>query len=144
MNLVLVVQGKNISNAMENWLKVAAGIILKGDKVLIAKRPSNKHQGGLWEFPGGKVEANETPFQALKRELKEEIALDIIQADLYHDIQFNYPDKSVHLFFFMVMDFSGDAKGLEGQEICWVSVSELGDYSFPEANQCVVERLLSS
>jgi len=141
MNLVLVVQGKNISNAMENWLKVAAGIILKGDKVLIAKRPSNKHQGGLWEFPGGKVEANETPFQALKRELKEEIALDIIQADLYHDIQFNYPDKSVHLFFFMVMDFSGDAKGLEGQEICWVALDDLKQYEFPEANKKIVTSL---
>jgi len=126
---------------MENWLKVAAGIILKGDKVLIAKRPSNKHQGGLWEFPGGKVETNETPFQALKRELKEEIGLDIIQADLYHDIQFNYPDKNVHLLFFMVMDFSGDAKGLEGQEVCWVSFEDLNQYEFPEANKGIVNML---
>jgi len=128
---------------MENCLKVAAGIILKGDKLLIAKRPNNKHQGGLWEFPGGKVESNETNLQALKRELKEEINLDIKQANLYQEIQFNYPDKNVHLYFFMVTDFSGDAKGLEGQEIRWVAVSELDKYSFPDANQEIVKMLLA-
>ena len=141
MNHVLVDQGKNISNAMESYLKVAAGIILKGDKVLIAKRLANKHQGDLWEFPGGKVETNESPLQALKRELKEEVNLDIKQADLYQDIQFNYPDKNVHLFFFMITDFSGDENGLEGQEICWVALDDLKQYEFPEANKKIVTSL---
>ena len=128
---------------MENCLKVAAGIIQKGDKILIANRPNNKHQGGLWEFPGGKVEPNETNLQALKRELKEEINLEIKQANLYQDIQFNYPDKKVHLYFFKVTDFTGKEIGLEGQEIRWVESKQLHKYSFPEANKLIVDRLIN-
>ena len=128
---------------MESYLKVVVGIILQGDKLLIAKRPKEQHQGGLWEFPGGKVEAGESNLDALKRELKEEVNIKVKEAQLFEEIQFDYPDKSVHLLFYKVIEFTGDAKGLEGQEVRWVNLSRLNNYSFPEANNEIIKLLLS-
>ncbi len=121
-------------------INVAAGIILKDDKVLIAKRPDDKHMGGLWEFPGGKIESNETPLEGLIRELKEEINIDVKQAVLRQKIIHNYPTKSVCLFFYIVSSYTGLAKGLEGQLVQWVSHSRIGQFNFPEANQTIVEQ----
>lgn len=127
-------------------VKVVAAIILKESQsgqfqVLIAKRPLDKHKGGYWEFPGGKVEVDETDSHALSREILEEINLTIEQPEFFETIQFNYPEKIVLLKFYLVTEFSGIEKGLEDQEIKWVSVEELKDFQFPEANQPIVERL---
>ena len=123
-------------------IHVAAGIIFRGNKVLIAKRPDHKHQGGLWEFPGGKIEQGEMPVDALKRELKEELDLTIGKPKFFQEIQFEYSEKTVHLSFYRIDDFEGDEKGNENQEIRWVDIGELDKYCFPEANQPVVVKLL--
>lgn len=124
-------------------VQVAAAIIRKNDRVLIAKRPLNKHKGGYWEFPGGKLEAKELPEQALKRELKEELDIEITSADFFQKITFDYSEKSVCLYFYLVENFSGNEKGLEGQALKWVEITRLNAFQFPEANQPIVKRLMT-
>lgn len=128
---------------MSKTVHVAVGILLnERGEVLIAKRPDNVHQGGLWEFPGGKVEANETALAALKREFKEEVNLTIHQADPYMEIRHDYGDKVVFLDIYRSQDFSGEAWGAEGQPVCWVPLASLPHYLFPAANQPIIEKLL--
>jgi len=123
-------------------VKVSAAIILQDKKVLIAKRPEGKHKAGYWEFPGGKIESDETAQQALYREIKEELDIEIINPEIYHQVEFQYPEKKVSLEFFKITNFNGEPKGLEGQIIRWVILSELNLYQFPEANLAVVEQLI--
>lgn len=113
----------------------------ENNRILIAKRPDHLHMGGLWEFPGGKVEAGETVLQALQREIREEIALDIQGAQPMLQIPFEYPDKRVLLDVWRVTAFSGEARGCEGQEVAWVSRNELGNYQFPAANRAILTAL---
>ena len=129
---------------MTKRVYVAAGIVLKGDEVLICRRPEHLHQGGKWEFPGGKVESGETANQALIRELKEEVNIDAQPTDIFETISFDYPDKQVLLEFILVPSFTGSAEGLEGQEVKWVKKSALVDYEFPAANQVIVKKLIST
>ena len=129
---------------MSNVVKVAAAIIRQDDKVLIAKRPKDKHKGGYWEFPGGKIESNETATQALQREILEELAITIELPVAFHKLEFSYPEKTVELDFYLVESFSGEPQGLEGQEICWANIDSLSQFKFPEANVPVVDKLLSS
>lgn len=122
---------------------VAAGIIINPEqKILLSRRLSHQHQGGKWEFPGGKVEQGETVSQALTRELQEEVNLTISDSSLFETISFDYPDKQVLLEFMLVTKFSGNAKGNEGQETRWVEVQALNQYDFPAANQPIVAALM--
>jgi 8-oxo-dGTP diphosphatase len=124
-------------------IHVAAGIILKDRQVFISKRNAQQHQGDKWEFPGGKVEAEETGLEALIRELKEEVDLTVTKADLFHQLEFDYGDKLVQLDFYLVNEFSGIGQGLEGQQTAWVNIAELPNYIFPAANQVIVEMLIA-
>ena len=121
---------------------VAVGVILSADKrVLIALRNEQQHQGGLWEFPGGKVEVGESVPAALARELEEELAIvcDKEAMSPLIEIRHDYPDKKVHLDIWLVEQFTGIPKGNEGQQVRWAAVGELSNFSFPEANQKIVE-----
>ena len=92
---------------------VAVGVILDGDnRVLITRRHDEAHQGGLWEFPGGKVEAGESVQQALQRELLEELGLTIGVASQLLEVHHDYGDKTVFLDVYVVREFSGEPKGL--------------------------------
>ncbi len=123
-------------------IHVAVGVILnKDNQILLAKRPAHLHQGGKWEFPGGKVEANETTSEALIRELKEEVNLDISATEPLMTISHDYPDKQVLLDIHTVKSFSGEAKGLEGQLIEWAELTDIENYDFPEANKQIVDAL---
>lgn len=118
---------------------VAVGVILnKKGKVLIAKRSSQAHQGGLWEFPGGKLDADESVSQALTRELREELAIEVISTEPLINIRHDYSDKSVLLHVHTITHFTGDACGNEGQPICWVSPNELHLFEFPAANRPII------
>lgn len=124
---------------------VAVGVIInEQNQILIAKRPLKLHQGGKWEFPGGKVELNETTTQALIRELEEEVALKVNYTSPMMEIHHDYGDKQVFLDIHWVRNFTGEAIGLEGQEVQWVEKNALNDYEFPAANQEIVEHILSS
>jgi len=110
-------------------------------KVLIAKRPDHVHKGGLWEFPGGKVEEGEAVLEALSRELKEELAISVLDAEPFLEVRHDYPEKSVLLDVWEVTRFSGCAVGNEGQPVVWISVDQLNDYKFPEANRPILDEL---
>jgi 8-oxo-dGTP diphosphatase len=111
------------------------------DQVLIAKRPINSHQGGLWEFPGGKVQSGEAPYEALCRELREELDISIISAKYFLTEDYDYPDKQIRLESWMVTAFDGEVKGNEGQKISWVLLNALTDFDFPPANFIILSRL---
>jgi len=131
---------------MNQTIHVAVAVIVHqndSNKILIAKRPDHVYKGGLWEFPGGKVEQGEHVFEALARELEEELAIFVLQAEPLIKIQHDYPEKSVLLDVWKVTEFSGNAKGNEGQAIDWVSVDQLNEYSFPEANNVIIDELQS-
>jgi 8-oxo-dGTP diphosphatase len=118
---------------------VAVGVILDADNhALITRRARDAHQGGLWEFPGGKVEAHETPLAALARELREELGIAIGRTTALLDVRHDYGDKTVLLDVHVVWEFTGVAQGLEGQPLAWVTPLELSDYAFPEANVPIV------
>jgi 8-oxo-dGTP diphosphatase len=120
-------------------IHVAAGVVVNdaGD-ILLARRPEHAHQGGLWEFPGGKVEPDETPQAALRRELHEEVGLDIAQSRPFIQIEHSYPDKRVLLDVYRVLAYQGKAHGREGQPVRWVSTSEMRRYAMPAANLPIV------
>lgn len=135
-------------------LDVAVGVILRQQEqqqerrqqpdqqqVLLALRSSKQHQGGKWEFPGGKVEPGETVEAALARELQEELAITVLQARPFMQLNYTYPERQVKLDIWLVTDFSGTPAGLEGQPLQWANVSDLAAISFPDANQPIVERL---
>ncbi|TVL12434.1 7,8-dihydro-8-oxoguanine-triphosphatase [Shewanella xiamenensis] len=129
---------------MTKRIHVAVGIILNTDgQILLAKRPEHLHQGGKWEFPGGKVEQNETVTQALIRELKEEVALNVHSSEPFMALSYDYPDKQVLLDIHTVTDFTGEAQGLEGQQVVWVEKHELTHYDFPDANKPILAKLLA-
>lgn len=122
---------------------VAAAIIAADNRLFIAKRPDHVHQGGLWEFPGGKQESGENAYSALERELSEEIGIQINSAGVHPliEIEHDYGDKQVILDVYVVRNFSGDAHGAEGQETCWIEFAEINRYPFPAANQGIIRAL---
>lgn len=120
----------------------AAAIWNSKRELLIAKRPDDKHQGGLWEFPGGKVEPGEAVIDALSRELHEELGLKLTQAEKLIEVPYHYPDKSVLLDVYSVTGFEGEPWGKEGQPVRWVKLNELEGYEFPAANRPVLDACL--
>jgi 8-oxo-dGTP diphosphatase len=126
-----------------NSIHVVIAIIFNDQQqILVAQRQSHQEKGGAWEFPGGKVELNETPFAALQRELREEIGIEVSQADPYTQVEYHYPHKSVLLDTWIVKKFTGVARGAEGQPVEWIELGGLLDREFPEGNKLVIEKLL--
>lgn len=127
-------------------LRVAVAVLTCGSQVLIAQRQSHQHLAGLWEFPGGKIEAKETTRQALVRELKEELGLQL-ESDIFTpliDITFDYPEKQVLLEVYQAqvpLAQLQQAQGMEGQPVRLVALDELGQYEFPPANEAIIEAL---
>lgn len=113
------------------------------DQVLIARRPEHLHQGGLWEFPGGKVDAGESPRRALERELWEELAIRVVACRELMQIQHAYPEKSVLLDVWTVHEIVGSPIGNEGQAVAWVPLTRLAEYRFPAANREILVKLLA-
>ena len=124
-------------------IEVAVGVIRRNNQIYISKRAGELHQGGKWEFPGGKKEADETMDAALIRELREEVGIEVLNQQPMMVINFDYPDKQVSLDIRLVNDFSGEPEHKEGQVARWVAIDELHTYEFPEANKVIVEKLQS-
>jgi 8-oxo-dGTP diphosphatase len=123
-------------------VQVAVAVIVNQDsEVLISLRPNASHQGGLWEFPGGKLEIGESIEDALKRELLEELDICLLESQPFKIIQHQYLDKAVVLNIHIVSSFSGEPKGVEGQPIQWKSIDQLKPVDFPAANRSVVHSL---
>jgi len=109
----------NQASPKRSVTEVAVGIILIDDQFLLAKRPQGKPYAGYWEFPGGKIETNETVHQALERELEEELGIRIGQSHAWNMIEHDYPHAYVRLHLCLVKVWQGQARGLEGQELHW-------------------------
>lgn len=118
-----------------------AAIVNENNEVLIARRPDHVHQGGLWEFPGGKLEAGESTEQALRREIDEELGIHIDQAQPLIQIIHHYHDKSVLLDVCRVSGFTGTPRGREGQPVRWQHIDDLCPEEFPAANAPIIRAL---
>lgn len=108
------------------------------NELLLARRHDHQHQGGLWEFPGGKVNPGESAYAALERELHEELVITPVQARPLIRIPYEYPDRKLLLDVWRLTAFSGEPQGAEGQSLVWVHRQALTEYSFPAANRAIV------
>ena len=129
---------------MSDVIHVAVGVVVGADqKILIARRPPDVHQGNLWEFPGGKLEIGETVLAALQRELHEELDIGIDPDHCYpmKKILHRYGDRSVLLDTWRVDRFRGEPRGRENQEVMWQSVDALDPRNFPAANREIISAL---
>jgi 8-oxo-dGTP diphosphatase len=132
-----------MSRIAQHRLKVAIGLVFSEtqQQVLVSLRPHQNTYGGLWEFPGGKFEQNETPFEALKRELLEETGITLLQAKALTIVEHDYQDLSVKMYVLQVTDYVGVPFGREGQEVRWVSLDELTTLAFLEGNKTIIEQM---
>ena len=123
-------------------MQVAVGIVSNAaGAVLIARRPDHVHQGGFWEFPGGKVENGEAVESALRRELHEELGITVQAAEPWLQVRHAYPDKIVRLQVWRVTAYTGEPHGREGQPLVWALPTEMGDFAFPAADQPILAAL---
>ena len=123
-------------------LTVVAAVIRAADgRVLLTKRPLGSHMGGLWEFPGGKVDDGEAPHDALARELREELGLEVqVERPITFAVH-EEPGLRILLLFYAVQIVDGEPRGREGQAVKWVSVTDLPSYPTPPADAEIVRRL---
>ena len=121
-------------------LEVVAALIRRGEKFLICQRPEGKKRALLWEFVGGKVERGETPEQALVRECREELAINITVGSVFCAVTHTYPDTTVHLTLFNAST-SDEPQMLEHNDMRWVTVSEIDNYPFCPADDDILELL---
>ena len=119
---------------------VAVGVVLDRNRnILITRRDPDSHQGGLWEFPGGKVEDGEPLVAALARELHEELGIEVDRTSALLEVRHDYGDKAVLLDVHVVWEFRGEARSLERQPMVWVAPRDLRRYDFPAANVPIVD-----
>ncbi|MGB5812427.1 MAG: 8-oxo-dGTP diphosphatase MutT [Polyangiales bacterium] len=122
---------------------VAAAVIVADGNVLLTKRRDDQHLGGMWEFPGGKLEAGESPEQALVRECREECGIEIEVGSII-DVAFHrYPDKDILLLFYRCAHIAGDVQHLQVADHAWVGRDRLDQYELPPADVGVVARVRS-
>lgn len=120
-------------------LQVAVGVVKNAEgQILISLRDPSLHQGGLWEFPGGKIEPGESAIEALHRELKEELDITALTGTPLITITHQYPDRAVKLHVFLIENFEGFPKHSHKQPIRWVGLTELTHYRFPTANYTII------
>lgn len=117
---------------------VAVGLIVQDGKALLAQRAAHQHQGGRFEFPGGKVEPGEGVEHALARELHEELGIEIVAPYFVQRLTYPYPEKTVCLHVYRIDAFRGEPVGREGQPLSWVALDELFELNFPDANRPIV------
>jgi 8-oxo-dGTP diphosphatase len=123
-------------------LHVVAGALFDATgRVLIAQRPAGKALAGRWEFPGGKLQADEDPYAGLVRELREELGVEVHAAERLIRYPHAYPERTVWLDMWIVSDWNGDPHGLDGQALKWVEPARLDEEDILEADQPIVAAL---
>lgn len=132
------------SSKRQNWIPVVTALIRRKGMVLVGQRPEEKTLPGVWEFPGGKIEAGESPEVALQRELNEELGIQAEIGNLALAATHNYGTTGILLLFYFVDFWQGDLRSVHHTEIKWVSPRELGQIKLPEANSKVLSRIQSA
>ncbi|MBM3829017.1 MAG: (deoxy)nucleoside triphosphate pyrophosphohydrolase [Verrucomicrobia bacterium] len=126
-----------------NSIEVSAGLVFRAGQLLITQRPVGGHLAGLWEFPGGKRERNETFEACLVRELREELGVEVCVHEELERITHKYPEKTVHLRFFRctLVNPVAEPRALGCQAVAWVSRGTLANYAFPAADAHLLAKL---
>ncbi|GAB2944788.1 8-oxo-dGTP diphosphatase MutT [Hafnia psychrotolerans] len=125
-------------------ITISVGIIRNSqNEIFITQRDASSHMAGFWEFPGGKVEADETPCEAVVRELQEETGIVAERPVLIKSLEHIFPDRVIILHFHLVEKWQGEPYGKEGQPMRWLPQSELKPEDFPPANESIVKALIS-
>lgn len=122
---------------------VGAIIRNKEGKILIAQRNLNKNQGGLWEFPGGKIEEGETKEKAIEREIKEELDMDIKCESLFDEHAYEYPNKTINLIVLNCSMIGDSYRALEHEDLKWVTEDEMANFEFAPADVYFVQKLMN-
>jgi mutator protein MutT len=135
---------EDLSTGSQPSFDVVAGVIVKDGRYLITRRHDESHQGGLWEFPGGKREENETLIECLEREIKEELDLDVEVGPLIKRTRHAYALCTMTLHFFRCTIRSGTPRAIGCQDFEWVEPAELVHYPFPQANVPILQELVKS
>ncbi len=123
-------------------VEVVAALIWDGDTFMICQRPAHKARGLLWEFVGGKTEPGETKAQALIRECREELDVEIEPEAVFMEVVHTYPDITVHLTLLHAKIISGTPKMLEHNDIRWISPDEIPQYAFCPADKEILEKIM--
>ena len=121
--------------------EVVAALIWEGDRFLIGQRPEHKARGLLWEFVGGKAEPGESKEQALIRECREELDVEIQVGDVFLEVTHEYTDLTVHLTLFHASIVRGIPQKLEHQDLRWITPQEIENYAFCPADQVILDKL---
>lgn len=122
-------------------IHVVAGVLIDGSRVCITRRRGDVHQGGKWEFPGGKLEPHEEPLAGLQRELWEELGIRVIDASPLMCVEHAYPELDVRLEVYSVRRYEGTPQGREAQELRWEDIFRLKADDFPDADHAILRRL---
>ena len=128
-------------SAAKKVIEVSAALIFRAGQLLITQRHAKSHLGGLWEFPGGKREVGETFEQCLVREIGEELGVEISVGELFEEIAHDYPEKSVHLKFFICKIISGEPQPLDCAAVKWIEKAQLAAHEFPAADAQLLDKL---
>ena len=129
--------------SVKPFADVVAALIRRDGKFMICQRPPNKARGLLWEFVGGKVEPGETKEEALARECREELGIEVRAESVFCELTHDYPDLFVHLTLFNSVIVSGTPQLLEHSDIRWITPAEIPQYDFCPADEEILEKLLS-
>ena len=125
----------------EHMTEVVAALIWHGERFMICQRPAHKARGMLWEFVGGKVEPGESKEQALVRECREELAVEVAVGDIFLEVTHTYPDITVHLTLFHASVVQGVPQKLEHNDIRYITVDEIPQYEFCPADEVILQKL---
>jgi 8-oxo-dGTP diphosphatase len=115
-------------------VNVAAGLVFRDGQLLITQRKPDSHLGGLWEFPGGKLESGESFDEAVVRELREELGIEVRPGEVMESIAHDYPDKSVHLEFIRCTWLANEPQAHDCHDLAWITRGQLDDFEFPAAD----------
>lgn len=123
---------------------VVVGVVVNAhQELLVTQRPVQKSYSGYWEFPGGKKEPQETAYQALVRELKEELDIEVLSAEPWQQMEYAYPEKTVLLDLWIVRAFTGKLQGMENQAFQWVALNQLKTIDFLPANKIILDQVIA-
>lgn len=126
----------------KNRIKVVGGIIVNKNKILVAQRSIQKEHPLKWEFPGGKIKVNENPIDALKREIKEELSVDVKKYKFLLDYEYDYQDiKKIHLYFYKIDEYIGKVRNIEHNQLLWIQYNDLEKLDFLDGDRMIIDHI---